>query len=233
LYCGDNDFAKFLHEQGYCIDKQRFKFFTFSRLFISDFEIIDDRMEINCNTISFVVSFLLDKVAQNMILGIFQNQHFRLGDRITQVELSVESINAINLDIPSETVLIKTTSPLVVVEYQTLSEGKSRQKYLHPLEQNFEKCLINNLLSKYEVAYKYHLVKTVEYKRDRIKVRVLSSRIKKKATRIKAQTKSETTVVGYICSFELTAPKELIRLGVLAGFGRMNAEGFGATKVEE
>lgn len=233
IYSGDNEFATFLHERGYDNEKKRFKFFTFSRLHVPVFDRIDDRMEINCDRVSFVISFFVDAIAQKMILGIFENQRFRLGDRITQVDFKVESINELNLEISSTKVKLKTTSPLVVVEYKTRLNGTIEQKYLHPKNSKFEECFVHNLVSKYKMACQHDLIESINFEEKDIKIKIISSKIKKKAMRIKAHTKAETTVIGYLCAFELTAPKTLIELGILGGFGRMNAEGFGATEIVE
>ena len=37
----------------------------------------------------------------------------------------------------------------------------------------------------------------------------------------------QTQVRGWMLDLELDAPRELLELGLLAGFGRMNGEGFG------
>lgn len=230
IYNGNHEFATFLHEQGYHQKNKKFKFFTFSRLYISNFNRIDDRMEINCEEVSFVVSFFVSKIAQNMIVGMFQQEEFTLGDRITRVPFKVEAVQVLELNIPSNVVQLKTTAPLNVVQLIEHPNGKLEQKYLHPKDENFATYFIQNLQSKYEIARKHELIEDLD-EDFQIDFQLLNYPIKRKPVRIKAHTPAETKVIGYNCAFELTAPKEMIKMGILSGFGRMNAEGFGATKI--
>lgn len=230
LFSGDNEFTTFLHQKGYRDDKKNFKFFTFSRLYISNFEQVDDRMDIQCDEISFVISSLLDEVAQKLIIGLFQNQKIELGDRITKVPLVFHAATQLYLEIPSTQIELRTTSPLVVVEQTVNRQGKTHHKYLNPEDPKFEKFFFQNLLNKYQMARKHELISEIK-NLDSLSLELTNQRINKRAIRIKAHTKAETTVIGYECGFKLKAPQELIRLGILSGFGRMNAMGFGATKI--
>ena len=51
--------------------------------------------------------------------------------------------------------------------------------------------------------------------------------------KIKANTEAQTEVKAYWFDFELTAPKEIIELGLNSGFGSMNSVGFGCGEVVE
>jgi len=230
IYEKDNDLARFLHDKGYSYKNRKFKFFTFSHLNIYDRVRIDDRIKIHSEYISFVISFFIEDIALKMIGGIFQNKKFELGDRITKGQFFVKSVNQIELTIPSESIQLKTTSPLVVVEQTQNEQGKTRHKYLHPNDIKFQDCFIQNLINKYYVARQYQLIPEIKGLEE-VSLHVCDQKIKKKGIRIKAHTRGETKVIGYECGFELNAPKPLIRMGILSGFGRMNANGFGATKI--
>ena len=76
----------------------------------------------------------------------------------------------------------------------------------------------------------YKLVKPLPENQP-VAFRLLTEHPKKRGIRIKAFTPAETKIIGYLFDFEITAPPELIRLGMLAGFGGENAMGFGAVKI--
>lgn len=50
---------------------------------------------------------------------------------------------------------------------------------------------------------------------------------------IKAHTKQETKVRGYMCTFKILAPKELLKLMYESGAGSLCAQGFGCLRVVE
>ena len=69
----DEDYASFLHEQGYRYGSKAFKFFTFSDL-RTPFDIRDDRLVMRTNTASLTICFHVPGAAENFIRGLFMNQ---------------------------------------------------------------------------------------------------------------------------------------------------------------
>ena len=230
IHSGDSQFAEFLHSKGYFLNKKNFKLFTFSRLNISNFTIMDDRMKIHSHEISFVISFFVDQAAEKMLIGLFTEQSLRLGDKITQVDLKVKNVDVQQFMVSSERVVLKTTSPIVVGKPMVRENGKLSNKYLHPKDTDFEKYFLQNLTNKYLTARKHNLIKEINLDTP-MAFRLLSDEPKLQGVTIKSHTKDETHVKGYAFEFELTAPKELIELGMLAGFGGKNSQGFGGTRL--
>lgn len=224
-------FGEFLHTRGYASKNKRFKFFTFSNLNVPPrFEIQGDRMKINSSKISFVVSFLVEQAAQDMILGLFQQQTLKLGDRISQVELAVVQVQALPPSpISSSRVSLRATSPILVSEPELREDGKLHHHYLHPADEKYQYYFFKNLLDKYQAALQYELINPIAMDLD-LTFRLLTEEPKKRGIRIKAFTHAETKIIGYLYDFEIKAPVELIRFGMLAGFGGENALGFGATR---
>ena len=227
----DSEFGDFLHAQGYASGNKRFKLFTFSSLNIPPkYEILGDRMKVYSRTISFVASFLVEEAARSMILGLFREQELQLGDRISRLGLVVQQVEALpSPDIKGPVARLRATSPILVSEPEKRENGKLRHNYLHPAETQYERYFFQNLTEKYEAALEHGLVEPLGGARP-IAFRLLSENPKKRGIRIKAFTPAETKVVGYLYDFELMAPPELIRLGLMAGFGGENALGFGAAK---
>ncbi|MEZ4777043.1 MAG: CRISPR-associated endoribonuclease Cas6 [Bacteroidia bacterium] len=228
----DTDFGAFLHAEGYSQGNKRFKLFTFSNLWIPPrYEILDDRIKIFSEEISFVVSFLVPRAAEEMISGLFKEQRFALGDRISRVDLQVSAVSIISAEtFTDKAVSFRTTSPLLVIKPEIRKDGKLWQKYLSPQDEDYAKYFFSNLLEKHEIAHHHGLVEPIPANPE-LKFRLLSAKPKKNGIRIKAHTPEETKVIGYIFDFEVIAPAELLRVGMLAGFGGENALGFGAVKV--
>ena len=228
----NSGFAEFLHDKGYVTDKKRFKFFTFSNLYVPPpFEIQGDRMKVNSREISFVASFLVPQTAQDMVLGLFGGEAFRIGDKISAVDLKVKGAEIRRPFTPQTgPVRITTTSPLLLAKAYTLPNGKLRHQYLAPTDEGYADLFFQNLHQKYQTAQAHQLVNALSDNTP-CTFRLLNRPVKRRTIRIKAFTPAETRVVGYNYQFELTGPWELIRLGLLAGFGGENALGFGASRV--
>lgn len=228
----DSEFGAFLHTRGYASGNKRFKMFTFSNLYVPpQYEIAGDRMKIYSSEVSLVVSFLVEQAARDMILGLFQQQELTLGDRISQIDLVVQQVQALHPpEIENPVARLRATSPILVSEPKIREDRKLWHNYLHPSDEQYEQYFFKNLNDKYETALKHKLVKPLRNNQP-MALRLLTEHPKKRGIRIKAFTPAETKIIGYIYDFEITAPPELIRLGILAGFGGENALGFGATRV--
>ena len=90
-----------------------------------------------------------------------------------------------------------------------------------PIHSDYKKAFLQNLVDKLVVTGK-----------TRIDVEKLDFNITKLYSKtslqtIKAGTPAQTKVRGYYFDFELSAPKEIIEVGLNAGFGSMNSLGFG------
>lgn len=229
---GEPDLAKFLHETGYGTQSRRFKLFSFSNLSIPRWAIKGDRLQILSSAISFKVAFLENKAASGLIGGILREAvPFSLGDKISKCRFLLEQVEEDQFVLPDQdTVHIRATSPVFVTRPKVKPNGKFGKDFLSPSVPEFWEKLTRNLWSKYDVARKEGLVSKVAAE-TMLRFELCSKEPRKKGIRIKAFTPEETHNIGYMFDFKLTAPRELIRLGLLAGFGEENAMGFGATEI--
>lgn len=228
----DSPFADFLHSKGYVLAGKRFKLFTFSDLYVPKYEILDDRIKILTSEISFVISFFVDRIAESMIVGAFQEggTEFQLGDYISQLALRIENIQLLPLTIPDGVLRLKTTSPMVVSREPKVAMGEKYAQYLMPEDEDFEHYFFQNLLAKYNVAREHGLIAATDIG-AKCSFRLLSKRPKSRKITVKAHQPDETQIRGCLFDFELEAPKALIELGLLSGFGVSNAMGFGSTRL--
>lgn len=228
----DSEFGNFLHNKGYISGKKRFKLFTFSQLDVPPrYEIQGDRMKIYSQEIFLKVSFLVERAAQDMILGLFKQQKLRLGDRISQVDLEVKHIQTLPPPNLSDNIVrLRTLSPILVSEPVVRENGKLWHNYLSPTAEQYAHYFFQNLKDKYATARQHDLIDEIDISQP-MRFELLSNKPKKRAIRIKAFTPAETTIIAYHYNFELDAPKALIKMGLLAGFGGENALGFGAVEI--
>lgn len=242
---GNEEFTTLLHNEGYKLDNGKtFKLFTFSSLRFpkgswslanvkqvnllrkgKGFEEItrSDRMKIWSKNAYLTVSFHLPKQIENFVMGLFKDQKAFIGDKISGIDLEVESIEALKTPTHKNgSVKIKTSTPIVM---GLIEEGFKHEHYINPTHSSFKTLFINNLLDK------YHLSGKTDIKLEDIDFEVIKLYPKPSKQTIKAFTKEETEVKAYKFDFVLKAPDEIIEIGLNAGFGSMNSLGFGFGEV--
>lgn len=228
LASADATYATFLHERGYRTERKTFKLFTFSDLRMSRYEVrpAEGCFELLSPEVNLTLSFYIDQAAEAFVVGLFQAQECVLTNRRHQAELVVNRVQSLALPEPSGNKLrLRTASPLVVAQ----KDASGMDQYLPPTDARFGPLLLGNLVDKYRSvhptasvpdasAMNYRLVS----KPDRVRSRLLT---------IKEGSPQETRVRGYYgFEFELSGPWDVLEVGVLAGLGRYNAEGFGCVE---
>jgi CRISPR-associated endoribonuclease Cas6 len=224
IHLANPEFSHWLHEQGYSYEKRKFKLFTFSPIKFENYIIQKDRIIAQTPNCSITLSFLLPEAVKHFVSGCFKNQHFGLGDKISQVDFEVKAID-IESPVEFDTVArFRSQSPICISE-PVERNGKLTSQYRSPNEVGYEKRFFDNLTEKYQSANEGLAVPT-----GSCKLTVLSAP-KSKLITIKQGTSAESKVRGYQYDFEVQAPKELIGVGYYTGFGSMNSMGFGITKI--
>lgn len=230
----DEKYASFLHDQGYKYSStRRFKLFTFSDLVMPKARVDTQAggLWVNSPTIEWMISFYVDQAAQHFLVGLFQDQTCVIASPLHRAEFIIEHVEAIAMEITSETVELRTLSPVVIGQ----KDERGMDQYLHPADESFGPLLISNLMAKWKS------VPTLaggdeDWAEPELTYRFLPGRYEPKSRllTIKENSRAETKVRGYYgFSFELSGPKEILELAVLAGVGRYNAEGFGCVDVQK
>ncbi|MEO1655828.1 MAG: CRISPR-associated endoribonuclease Cas6 [Bacteroidota bacterium] len=225
----DSDYADFLHEKDYSFQGKKFKFFTFSDIRVPKgyWQGMGDRMLIKSRTATLNVSFYMDQAAENFVMGLFKDQIIEIADRKTKGKFLVKQVESLSQDFSSASVQLRPLSPLVVARK---NPERRSEDYLHPQDPDFEKFFWDNLVSKF-VAVKTFKKEAFDpgIINEKPNLKLFNShKIKSKLRRIKEGSPSMTQVRGYQgFGLELSAPRELIELGFYAGFGKLNAMGFG------
>ncbi|WP_299456451.1 CRISPR-associated endoribonuclease Cas6 [uncultured Microscilla sp.] len=231
----NSQLATFLHNKGYTQGFKNFKLFTFSNLYLPQFNTTPQGLEILSPTIDFTISFLVDQAAESMIKTLFEQHAFILGNKHSQVPLQVESIHTQPFSIDSNTLQFRTTSPLVVSNFEVTDQGNTQAKYLPPTHNQYEALFFKNLLAKYKSALQHQVIVASPGSNctptTPMHFKLLDSRVRSKLIEIKTGKASATKVRGYLFDFELTAPQDLLKVGYLSGFGGQSAMGFGACKI--
>ena len=242
LNYGNEEFAEWLHKEGYTNDYKNFKLFTFSNLFVPRYEIKGDRMKINSREVSMQVSFYPIDSLEYFVTGLFNNQQFTIGDKKSKTAFTVQTVEKLPEPEFKDTMEFKTLSP-VLISYKN-TENEKYAEYKHPEDDNYGELLLKNLVAKYNAFYEAE-ANPASPAADRTgRVKPLDpgnldytfqslSKPKSRLITIKSGTKQESKLRGYLYKFSLSAPAELIRLGYYAGFGEKNSLGFGCGEIVE
>lgn len=222
----DAGYARFLHDEGYSTGTKLFKLFCFSNLEIPKYSIEKDRIRILMDEVGLSIRFCVFHALEGFIEGLFYRQEFWLGDRRSRVHFRVKSVRAVPLELPAEQeplhVRIRTRSPLLVARKRLAGPDE----YLTPEDPDFGALLLQNLLDKYKAFTQIDA--SEHWPTESLTFRLCSDRQpRSKLVSLKRGTPQETRVRGWMMDFEVTAPRELIVIGMLAGWGRANSQGFG------
>lgn len=220
----DAPLAEFLHRQGYQTKRKNFKLHTFSSL-QTDFTVENGLMRLKSREAWLHLNFYLDRVAERFVQGLFMHQQCTLGDRQHRIRMTVQQVEVLPMPELYPTVRLQMRSPIVVSH----KNERGLDDYLSPEHADYADLLLNNLIEKYE-ACGQHL--DPAWQNQPFEFTLLQYHKKPyRLITIKAGTPEETRVRGYLFDFALTAPAPLIEVGLLAGFGRENAMGFGFAEV--
>ncbi len=221
----DNDFAQFLHEQGYGQSVTKlYKLFCFSRLNFGKPKLWKEKklFEISEHTISLQISFDVNEAASTFIKGLFMSQEFYLGDKFNGIDFKVAGVEALPKPIFTETMYYHLQTPWVV-SFKT--ETDKHPQYLSPNDEGFDTLAIKHLVEKYNNTRKTKFIDS-----GQISLKMLTD-FKRAGFVIKPGTKEQSRIVGNLFDFELTAPLEIHRMIWGAGVSEKSSSGFGWCEV--
>ncbi|MGB9661963.1 MAG: CRISPR-associated endoribonuclease Cas6 [Moorellaceae bacterium] len=202
----------FLHEQGFELGRRKFKLFTFSRL--------QGRLRVDkagskmifSPPVRFTVCSPLSYLVQEMGNGFLKQGRIRLGEAL----LEVEKVEVAETVVREREIGVQMLSPLVV--YSTLESSGARYTYYYsPFEPRFGELVLANLAKKYLLIFgrpadtRDFSIVPVEVGEKDFKI------VKYKGTVIK----------GWMGTYRLQGDPQLLEVGLSAGLGSKNSQGFG------
>jgi CRISPR-associated endoribonuclease Cas6 len=232
----DEDYANFLHNIGYKATDSRktFKHFTFSSFRIphlaKPIKKGDTCMWLGKEPISVIVSFFIEKAAEDFIMGLFQNQTFGIYDTKHQANFVIERVESLPNEVfDNQAILMRTISPMVIAEKR--KDGKD--EYLSPNDPRFAKYFALNLLEKFNSVYENDLKIDAETASHLIKFKLVDgNRLKSRLISIKDNKADGTKVRAFTnFVFEVSAPPQVLEVGFFGGFGKYSTHGMGCCEV--
>ena len=210
----DNKLAEFLHDNGYISNGRSFKLFTFSRI-LNRGKKENNRFNFG-KRIDFIVSSPLDDFCKSIANFMLQRNNLYLG----QNNIKTEQIQIFNSVIDKDEITVDTLSP--VVAYSTLLkvDGSKYTCYFMPRETDFNRIITENLVKKYNALNNTNLSldSSIEF-------------ISMGQARQNIIYYKNIVIKGTSGKFLIKGDRRLLQMGLDAGFGSKNSQGFGCVKI--
>lgn len=209
------DFARFLHDEGFRSGKKRFKLFTFSQLLLQKRRIAGDRLIGEAPSVELLVSSPVDEFVEHLAAGLLGEG----GVELARVPFKIGSIEVLPPPRFSEEMRFTCLSPLVAA---TVVErgGRLRPHYYRHDDPRLPGAIAENLRAKFRLLSGREPPPgepTLEFDQDYLQHHRAEKLIDYKGTRIK----------GILAPFTVRGPVELLEIGYEAGFGEKGSMGFG------
>jgi CRISPR-associated endoribonuclease Cas6 len=232
IQASDNLFSEMLHNNGFRTEGgKNFKLFCFSDFAVpkGKWQIEADRMKIWAETISLTVTFMLPAQMQHFFVGLFKGQEVSIGDEKSQLKMTVQSIEAVQLAIPESThCRFKWLSPIFL---RLKTDAHASTEYISPQHPMYSNIFITNLIDKYRLYCAHISQQAIDIEPSQISFTCLHPEPRSIKQTIKASKKEQTDIRAFKFDFTLAAPRELIEIGLSAGFGAANSQGFGCCEL--
>ncbi|KAA6313957.1 hypothetical protein EZS27_035357 [termite gut metagenome] len=217
-------YAAWLHDNGFQLGYKRFKLFTFSRLIVPQYRIDKERerLIIQSDTVEWYISFLPERSTERFIQGIFMSQSFEIGDSRSCVRFSVQNVEVMPALAYRKEMTFETMSPICL----STKDDNRQIKYFSPSDLKAEGNIKLGLMHKYEAFYEKQYAGSLNFA-----FQVLVNDPKPVLIRIKAGTAEETRIKGYMCRFRIGLPEVLMKLMYESGIGEKGSLGFGMVKL--
>ncbi|MDQ0285544.1 CRISPR-associated endoribonuclease Cas6 [Desulfofundulus luciae] len=204
----------YLHEQGFVLEKRRFKLFTFSRLMGRAVRYDRDSGRlIYTPPLKLVICSPIPFILQELGTGFLRQGQVRLGD----VRLEVKEMSAASPRVQTQPVRVRMLSPVVVYSTMESQDGRSYTYYYAPFEPRFTELVGANLVKKHLLIHGrpapldgFSILPAALEERDL------------KITRYK-----DIIIKGWMGDYLLQGDPHLLQVALDAGLGAKNSQGYG------
>ncbi len=210
----DRDLAMFLHDNGYTSNGRVFKLFTFSRI-LNKGKIEGDRFNFG-KKIDLIVSSPLDNFCKSIANSMLLSEDLLLG----QNKIRAEEIKILDNLVEVDEIKVKTLSGIVAYSTFLKPDNSKYTHYFMPEEKDFNRIVSENLVKKYNAFYNTNL----SFDNG---IEIISLEKPKQVL-----TYYKNFIIK--CTdgkFLIKGDKRLLKLGLDAGFGSKNSQGFGCVSL--
>lgn len=210
----DRNLSVFLHDNGYTSNGRVFKLFTFSRI-LNRARNENGRFNFG-KKIDLVVSSPLDNFCRSIANSMLQKEELILG----QNRIKAEEIQIFDNYVDDDEIKVRTLSGIVAYSTFLKPDNRKYTHYFMPEEKDFSRIVSENLVKKYNALHNTNLsfdegIEIIPLEEPRQILTYYKNFIIK-------------CVDG---KFLIRGDKRLLKLGLDAGFGGKNSQGFGCVRL--
>ncbi|MBU5425323.1 CRISPR-associated endoribonuclease Cas6 [Tissierella pigra] len=210
----DEGLSEFLHNSGYINNGRSFKLFAFSRI-INRAKKEGERFNFG-RKMNLVVSSPLDNFCKSIANHMLQKDDLYIG----QNNIKTDQIQIFNHIVEKDEILIDTLSPIVAYSTLLKPDGGKYTCYFMPRETDFDRIITENLIKKYNALNNTNLAFANNIELTPI------GQAKQNIVYYKS-----TVIKGATGKFLIKGDRKLLQMGLDAGFGSKNSQGFGCVKL--
>lgn len=213
------EYASFLHKEGYLIKGKHLKLFAMSWPISQTPPAFEENAIRFPSPVKIVISTPIFNIIDNIIGRTFKSGALRIGNNAvicSKVETEQQTVT-------NNFVTVNTLSP-VTCYTKTERSGKPYTVYYNPDEQEFENLIYNNLVLKFQV-----LKPEQTLPKGRVTVTPIGDLYERLS---RFSEKAPFPVIGWSGKFRLEGPSELLQIALDSGIGAKNSGGWGCiTKI--
>jgi CRISPR-associated endoribonuclease Cas6 len=230
---GDEAYADFLHNKGYLVPnkgQKHFKLFNFSNLIIAqqdrDIDFANNCIYITGKKFKLKARFKVDAAMEHFVSGLFNGESLQIKNGFNKMaSFGVQHVAVEQVAVENDSISLKTLSPIVISK----KRPDGSEEYLAPEHEDYEAIFFNNLLDKY-IASGGNIDPNWHNATQHFSV-IPTAPINSKLISITKPNMPPIKVRGFMYSFKLQAPAPILNIGLLGGFGKECAMGFGFGEV--
>jgi len=215
LSLSSQDYADFLHNEGYRLAKRVYKLFCFSQLQIKKRRVDGDWLYLDSNSFSWCLSSAKGEFIGHLVAGLEKSPELTIAG-VRAAAHRVERVPEPALKTPVRFVCL---CPITASIWDCHSD-RNPTRYLEPGEK-FVEAIRVNLTRKFQLLYGRRATD------DRLSIDFDADYTARKKTITKLVDFKGIKVRGVFCPFTAGGGEELIRVGYECGFGEKNSIGFG------
>lgn len=210
----DEELSEFLHDKGYISNGRSFKLFTFSRI-LNRGEKERDNFNFG-GKIDLIVSSPLEDFCKSIANFMLQRNDLYLGKN----NIKTKEIQIFNPIVEKDEIVVDSLSSIVAYSTLLRPDGSKYTCYFMPREGDFNRIITENLIKKYnafnntDVSFdsSIEIIPLGQPKQNFIYYKNI-------------------IIKGAGGKFKIRGDRRLLQLGVDAGFGSKNSQGFGCVKI--
>ena len=210
--------SRYLHEQGFQLEKRRFKLFTFSRLFGQEVYFNRNKKTLALTPpLKLVICSPISFIMQELGTGFLRQGDVRIGT----TRLAVNNISTTAPKVETDRIRVRLLSPMAVYSTLPSADGRKFTYYYSPFEPRFGELTGANLIKKHCLIHGAPPLSEIFF--------IRAIQVSEKDYLITYY--KNFIVKGWMGTYELQGDPSLLEIALTTGLGAKNSQGYGCCEL--